>query len=217
MTFNTELIVLNYTRFGESSIVLHSLSREYGRKSFLVRIGKKTPMSMFLPLAILEADVVENPKATLWTAHGFSAREPLFRLRSDMYKNSIAMFISEVLFRVLKEEGREDGLYEWCVKQILTLDALESDFSNFHIWFLLELAVAMGFSPSFDDLAPFADGYYSEIRKFMSSSFSEAMLIPMTGESRASLCEIMIRYLEFHSETPLNIRSLSILNEIYED
>ena len=51
----------------------------------------------------------------------------------------------------------------------------------------------------------------------MSSAVSEAMLIPMTGETRASLCEIMIRYLEFHGETPLNIRSLSVLNEIYED
>ncbi len=215
MTVNTELIVLNHTRFGESSIVLHTLSKEYGRRRCLVRIGKKTPMSMFLPLAILEADVVENPKATLWTAHGFSSCEPLFRLRGDMYKNSIAMFMSEVLFRILKEEGREDGLYEWCVRQILTLDALESDFSNFHIWFLLELAVAMGFSPSYDDLAPFADGYYSEIRKFISSSCSEAMLIPMTGSTRTRLCEIIIRYLEFHGETSLNIRSLDVLNEIY--
>ena len=41
MNLNIELIVLNYTKFGENSIALHTLSREYGRRSFMVRIGKK--------------------------------------------------------------------------------------------------------------------------------------------------------------------------------
>ena len=42
MTTNTELIVLHTTKFGENSVVLHTLSREYGRRGFLVRgIGKK--------------------------------------------------------------------------------------------------------------------------------------------------------------------------------
>ena len=49
----TQLIVLAYTKFGESSVVLHTLSREFGRRSFLVKIGKRTTMSLFLPLNIL--------------------------------------------------------------------------------------------------------------------------------------------------------------------
>ena len=63
MTKNTELIVLHTTKFGENSIVVHTLSREYGRRSFLLRgVGKKSGMSLFLPLTLLEGDVTESSK-----------------------------------------------------------------------------------------------------------------------------------------------------------
>ena len=131
------LIILNHTRFGENSIVVHTLSREYGRRSFLVRIGSKTGMSLFLPLNIVEATVVSNPKSDLWTAHGFSSCYPLAGIRGSVAKNAITMFVSEVLYRVVKDGAAEEGLFDWCCSQILTLDALESDYSNFHICFLL--------------------------------------------------------------------------------
>ena len=77
MTVNTELIVLHTTKFGENSIVVHTLSREYGRRSFLVRGAGKRLMSLFLPLNILEADIVESTKSTLFTARNLTARHPL--------------------------------------------------------------------------------------------------------------------------------------------
>ena len=36
MTSKAELIILSYTKFGENSIVLHTVSEEYGRRGFLV-------------------------------------------------------------------------------------------------------------------------------------------------------------------------------------
>ena len=62
-SWNSELIVLAYTKFGERSIVLHTLSREWGRRGFLVRVGKGVSMALFLPLNIIEAEIVENPKS----------------------------------------------------------------------------------------------------------------------------------------------------------
>ncbi|MBR4822846.1 MAG: recombination protein O N-terminal domain-containing protein, partial [Bacteroidales bacterium] len=35
-----ELVVLNSTKLGDSSLVLHCLSREYGRRSFIVAVRK---------------------------------------------------------------------------------------------------------------------------------------------------------------------------------
>ena len=58
-----ELIVLATTPVGENAIVVHTLSREYGRRGFLLRPGKKAGMALFLPLNILEADVVESPSS----------------------------------------------------------------------------------------------------------------------------------------------------------
>lgn len=215
MTSSTEIIVLNITRIGESSIVLHTLSREYGRKGFVVNVSKRTSASLLLPLNILEADVVENPKTSLWKAQTLTARYPLAGIRSNLYKNTMTLFMSEVLYRSVKEEANEDGLFDWCVRSILTLDAIQSDFSNYHIRFLLELAVALGFSPSAEDLAPFAGEYYPILAAFVGASFPEAMLMPLTGEKRNAIAEILLRYISHHTESALNVRSLSVLRELY--
>ena len=131
MTKNTELIVLHTTKFGENSLVVHTLSKEYGRRSFLVRgVGKKSAMALFLPLTLLEGDVVETSKSTLYTIKGLVSRHPLMGIRNSIAKNTMTMFMSEVLFRVMKEGVYEQGMYEWCERSILMLDAIQTDFSN---------------------------------------------------------------------------------------
>ena len=93
---DSDLIVLNLTKLGESSVVLHTLSRDYGRKSFVVKVSRKTPMSQFLPLNILEADVTESTRTTLWRAGRVTVKQPLNGIRSNIYKNTMTLFMSEV-------------------------------------------------------------------------------------------------------------------------
>jgi DNA repair protein RecO (recombination protein O) len=215
MTQNTELIVLHTTKFGENSLVVHTLSRDYGRRSFFVRGAGKRQMSLFLPLNILEADIQESSKTTLFTARNISSRHPLSGIRNNLYKNSMTMFMSEVLFRVLKEGADEQGLYEWCEKNILLLDAIQTDFSNFHIRFLLEFAIALGFSPEAENLQPFTGSHYPIAERFMKESFAGSMLIPLSGAARNEIAEEILRYIEFHTESALNINSLKVLRELF--
>ena len=216
MTVNTGLIVLHTTKFGENSIVVHTLSKEYGRRGFLVRgLGKKSVMSLFLPLNMLEADIVETNKSTLFTARNVVARHPLLGIRNNMFKNSMTMFMSEVLYRVVKDGASEPGLYEWCEKSILMLDAIRTDFSNFHIRFLLELAVVLGFSPESKDLRPFVGNHYPTVERFMQIPFAESMLIPLNGAVRNEIAEEILRYIEFHTESAVNINSLKVLRELF--
>ena len=213
---NTGLIVLHTTKFGENSLVVHTLSREYGRRSFLVRgVGKKASMSLFLPLNILEADIQENNKSDLFTARNIVARHPLLGIRNNIFKNSMTMFLSEVLYRVIKDGAVEEGLFEWCEKNILLLDSIRTDFSNFHIRFLLELSVALGFSPETKDLAPFVGDHYQVTEQFMTLSFAQSMLIPLSGTVRNEIAEEILRYIEFHSESAVNVNSLKVLRELF--
>ena len=213
---NTGLIVLHTTKFGENSLVVHTLSREYGRRSFLVRgVGKKASMSLFLPLNILEADIQENNKSDLFTARNIVARHPLLGIRNNIFKNSMTMFLSEVLYRVIKDGAVEEGLFEWCEKNILLLDSIRTDFSNFHIRFLLELSVALGFSPETKDLAPFVGDHYQVTEQFMTLSFAQSMLIPLNGTVRNEIAEEILRYIEFHTDSAVNINSLKVLRELF--
>lgn len=216
MTTNTGLIVLHITKFGENSVVLHTLSKEYGRRGFLVRgVGRKPMSSLFLPLTVLEADITESSKSKLYTARNLTARYPLNGIRSNMFKNTMTLFMSEVLYRVVKEGGNEQGLYEWCERSIQILDSMESDFSNFHIRFLLELTVALGFSPEAHDLEPFTGSNHATVERFMQASFAESMLIPLSGQIRNEIAEGILRYIEFHSESAVNINSLKVLRELF--
>ena len=215
MTGAIEFIVLATTKVGENGLVLHTLSREFGRRGFIVHPGKKASAALFLPLNILEADVVENPKSELWSLRGLHARDALAGIRGNLHKNTMTMFLSEVLFRTLHDGAVEDGLYEWCVGSILTLNALEADYSNFHVRFLLEFAGALGFRPTFQDIAPFTSEHAIEMRQMLQSSFSEAMLVPLSGSVRNSLCESVLRYLEYHTDQTIRIKSLAVLRELY--
>ena len=215
MKNGTELIVLHTTKFGENSIVVHTLSRDYGRRSFLVRGAGKKVMSLLLPLNILEAEITESTKSTLYTARNLTSRHPLLGIRNNIYKNTMTMFLSEVIYRTIKEGAQEHDLFEWCRGQILLLSAMESDFSNFHIRFLLELSVALGFSPETSDLMPFVEENYTIVSQFMTASFAESMLIPLSGQVRNKICEDVLRYIEYHTESTLTINSLKVLRELF--
>ena len=216
MKQSAELVVLSTTKVGENQLVVHTLSKEFGRRGFIVRPGKKTSAALFMPLSILEADIVENPKSQLWSLKDVSALDALAGIRGNIHKNTISLFLAEVLFRTVREGAYEDGLYEWCVRSILTLDALKGDFSNFHVLWLLDFAAALGFRPTFQDMLPFAGDDAALFKELLTSEFSEAMLIPMTGSKRTDLCESILRYLEFHTDQPIRVKSLSVLRELYK-
>lgn len=212
----TELIVLHTTKVGENSLVVHTLSKEYGRRGFLVRCaGKKSVMTLFQPLSILEADIQESSRSSLYTARNLSLKHHLAGIRGNMFKNSMTMFLSEVLYRTIKDGANEEGLYEWCERNILLLDAIRNDFSNFHIRFLLEFAIALGFSPEARDLTPFTGQHYPIVERFMKEDFAQSMLIPLSGAVRNEIAEDILRYIEFHTESSLNVNSLKVLRELF--
>ena len=215
MTHSSELIILASTKTGEKTVVLHCLSPEWGRRSFICTVSRTTPMSLFLPLNILNGEVHENAKSDLWRVNSLAAAHPLSGIRGNIFKNTMTLFMSEVLYRTIKDGAKEDGLFEWCRKSILTLDALENDFANYHLRFLLELAGALGFGPDMEGLAPFAGKRFCEIRDLLNLGFAESMLLPLNGESRNEIAEILVKYLSYHTESAITVRSLPVLRELY--
>ena len=216
MTENTDLIVLHTTKYGENAVVVHTLSRRYGRRGFLVRgVGKKAVMTLLQPLNLLEADITTSSRSNLFTASNLALRHSLNGIRGNLYKNAMTMFISEVLFRLIREGVDEEGLFDWCERSILLLDSVGEDFSNFHLRFLLELAVALGFSPQAEDLLPFVEGHYAVVERFRKEPFAESMLIPLSGKARNEIADGVLRYLEFHTESHINVASLKVLRELF--
>lgn len=208
-----KIIVLHSTAFSEKSLVIHCLSRQYGRRGLLVGNISRS-MAFFQPLNILDCEISSNPKSSLARASGFANAHPLTGIRSSYGKNAISMFMAEVLFRAVREGIEENGLFEWMEREILLLDALDGNYANFHIRFLLDFAAAMGFSPSMEALMPFLENSSAVAGRFLSRDTADSMLIPLSGRERSELCAKLLKYLEFHLENALNVRSLAVLQEI---
>lgn len=208
------LIVLHSTRTGEKSLVLHCLSQKFGRRSFIVSIGPKTPALLFMPFSLIAAELVENPRSELWRLRNISLEVPLSGIRNSPSKNVITLFLSEVLFRTVRDEAADAGLFEWCTREILTLDSLEGHFANFHLRFLLDFCSVLGFSPSVESVAPFAGPHLADISALLGGDAASSLLVPLRGEDRSAIAESLIRYLEYHCECTLRIRSLSVLRSL---
>ena len=215
MIYHTRLIILNTTKVGERSLVLHALCPDWGRRSFITSVPKGGGMALFQPLSVLDAEVTENPRSELWRTHALSASHPLTGLRTSAAKNAMTLFMSEVLWRTVRDGAREDGLFDWLERSILTLDALEGDYANYHLRFLLEFAAALGFSPSLEDLMPFTGGHLSEIRALLQTDLAGSLLIPLNGQARNEIAELLLRYIGYHAETRIEVRSLRVLRELF--
>ena len=215
MIRRTQLIILNTTKVGERSLVLHTLSDEWGRRSFLTTVRKGSGMALCQPLSIVDAEVVENPRSELWRVRSLSATYPLTGIRTSPEKNAITLFMAEVLYRTVREGANEGDLFVWCERSILTLDALEGDFANYHLRFLLEFAAALGFSPSLEDLMPFAGEHLAQLRALLQADFGACMLVPLSGATRTGIARILLKYLGHHTETRIEVRSLRVLQELF--
>jgi DNA repair protein RecO (recombination protein O) len=115
----------------------------------------------------------------------------------------------------LQDGAAEEDLFEWCKRSILTLDALDGDFQNYHLRWLMELISVLGFSPALEDIAPFAGENLREIKDLLSAPMPEFMVYPLNGKKRSAIADSLLRYLSAHLEIPLNIRSLAVLGELY--
>lgn len=215
MIRSTRLMVLSSTRIKETMLVLHTLSADFGRRSFIVTVSRTSPMALFLPLNILDAEILENPKSELWRLRNISSVHPLDSLRTNVYKNTMALFLSEVLLRTVHEGDGGRDLFDWVCRSVLTLDSLESDFSNFHIRFLLEFAAVMGFSPTVETLAPFIGNNLGKVRLFVESGFADSMLVELNGRSRNEIADSLLQYISHHTGSPVNVQSLKILGEVF--
>lgn len=209
------LIVLNTTRTGENSLVLHCLSRRLGRRSFIVTAGPKMPRALFQPLSLLSVEVVENPRSDLWRLRSLAAEDPLTGIRSHPAKNAVSLFLSEVLYRVMRQGTGDAAFFDWCVLQIRLFDSLQEHFASFHLVFLLALCRELGFSPGRESLAPFAGPYWETLCAFCEADTAVALLIPLKGEDRSAIAAVLLQYLGYHAECSVEVKSLAVLRELF--
>ena len=240
MLNKTAGIVLNHIKYTDSSIIVTIYTKNFGKQSYIIKNihGKKSKIkfNLFRPLSILELEIIYREKRELQTLSEARIAHPYGSLHNDILKSSLALFISEILFRSLREETSNIELYNFLELYLLKLDAEIVSIENFHIFFLMQLTRLLGFFPTnnYSESSNYFDlmeGNFTSampphpyiIDKELCSYFS--LLINMNYEAsvtnkipKKTRDELLIKLIEYYQVQLISfpeIKSLKILKEIF--
>jgi DNA repair protein RecO (recombination protein O) len=223
MLTKTRGIVISYLRYRETSILVNVYTAEMGICSYIengVRSAKaKHKMALFQPLTLLDLEVYHKPGKGLHRISEAKCFFPYQAIPFDIAKSSLALFLSEVLNKVLKEEEANPALFEFLSDSMQYLDRASEHFENFHLQFLWQLAAFLGFG------AGNAAEFYQQLKAAgcIVPNFTEldALIhadyghpIVLHRSERKELLAGMLNYYQLHMENFGEIRSLQILQEV---
>ena len=234
-------VVLYVVKYSDKSNIVHIYTEQGGQVSFLipaVRRSRKMAVNpvLFRPFSLVEIEADIRPKAGLHPVREAGIWYPLESLPCHPYKMGISMFLAEFLSRVLQEERDNGPLFVYLVNSIRWLDACESDFSNFHLVFLIRLTRFLGFYPNLDGYVPggcfdmlnacFVDGRpshglylspaeSSRIINLMRMNYETMHLFSMNRSERNRCLEVIVEYYRLHLPAFPELKSLSVLRELF--
>ncbi len=241
MLQKTDGIVLTHTRYGDTSAIVHIYTLDFGMQSYMVNglFGKrKKNLSILLqPLNMINMEVYQRPNKDIQRIKEFKLIMPLLYIPFSQTRRAQAFLLTEVLYRILRNEGINAELFNFISDAIATLDSEQRGIENFHIWFLFHLTKLLGFFPQnnyeengcnrfdivegcFVSVIP-SHPYHLNIVEstLLSMLFSvgqnDFSLIALNVEQRRMLLNALILFYELHHQGIGKIKSLSVLKELF--
>jgi DNA repair protein RecO (recombination protein O) len=204
----------------------------------------KLKKQFFQPLTLLYIEADVRPQQPLQRISEVSLLTPLPSLLSDPSKLAIGLFVCEFLFHALRDEQQNEALFDYVRTSIEWLDGRETDFANFHLVFLMHLSRFLGFYPNlegrgergeevsdfFFDLregrfctsAPLHRDFLmpreaSRIRLLMRMDFFSMHLFRLSRVDRNRIVELIVQYYRLHIPQFPELKSLSVLQELWNN
>lgn len=220
MLHKTRGIVFRFTKYGESSIIVTIFTELFGIQTYLVNgvrsKSAKGKIALFQPLTLLDLVVYYKENANIKRIKEVKCLHQYQSLAADLRKSTIAIFISEVLNKTVKDESHAQEIFEFLYHALILLDHQQTAVENFHLIFLIKLSRFLGFGAHQSDEilgARMLDPEEENIlKKLLQTDFTE--VIPMTNAQRRNVLEAILRFYSLHIESLGEIKSVQVLREI---
>ena len=233
-------IVLNTLKYGESSMVAHLLTDVGGRRSYMVQgirssRGHGSKSALFQPMFAVEFEGLESPRMEMHRFREVHSGIVLQTLPFDIRKTTIALFMAEVLYRLVKESEPNPDLFDFAWGSVEALDDAKEGVANFHLWFLANLSRFLGFCPGNEythgALFDMREGLFTTVPPLHSAVMSadNAMIlrdllecdvkclgeIGLNRRQRVDFLDAMLAYYGYHLDAIHTVRSIKILQEVF--
>lgn len=233
-------IVIRTTPYSETSVILTCFTDSLGVQTYMingVRSGKGSIRpSHLLPLNLIELDAYHQPNKNMQRIKELKCQPVLTDLHFNRLKSSIALFVAEVLGRLLKEENHTDAAtFEFIYSSIQILDMTQECVVNFPIVFLAHFSRYLGFFPKLNademnnafhlqegEFMPYHPSEIYMMDIMTSKKFYELLSIPHNQfaasqtdyATRKKLLEYLLDYYRLHVQVSFDIHSHHVLNEV---
>ena len=143
-------VILSLRPYSDRAHIVHTYTRACGRMNYTVYgLGKKKSSALYAPLSLVEMEVSGQGKAMGSVREAHLAYVPQ-RIGTDMRRQTVALFIAEVLYRTLRHPMGDEGLFDLIAATVRLLDNTEQP-ENVHLAFLIRLAEQLGFAINEDE------------------------------------------------------------------
>jgi len=237
MVETTPAIVIHTLKYGDTSLIATCYTQKCGIKTYMLRgvlKAKKSKLksAYFQPLMQLVLTANHNNKGNLNSIKDVEVEFFYSSIYSDIKKQTIALFLSEILYYSIREEEQNIQLYKYLEASFLWMDT-HTNISNFHLLFLLNLTKYLGFYPetnSLDNLYfDFQEGIFTnenklnsvsgenlvQFKKLLGINFDVLHTINFSAANRQAVLSVLIQYFELHLSGFRKPKSLDVLKSVF--
>ena len=246
MTHKTKGIVLRTIKYGETSLVVTIYTELFGVQTYMIngiRTSKRTgnKAAMFQPAAILDMEVYHNDQRSMQRIKEYSWAYLYQHILSDVVKNSIALYMVELLYRSLKQPEANANLFYFSEDALMQLDTAGKNIAaNFALFFSIQLADFFGFRINGNHIEEIAvENLYLDLREgdfvsdqpthpdfiygTLASVTAELLKIRLPAEleqlklNQQTRKELLLKYQDYyalHIHDFGKLKTLQVLNEV---
>jgi DNA repair protein RecO (recombination protein O) len=216
----TRGIVFRFTRFRETSIIVTIFTEHFGLQSYIVN-GVRTAsargkMALYQPLTLLDLVVYHKEHANILRIKEIKCLHQYQSLSTDIKKSAIAMFLTELVNKTIKDESHAHDLFAFLFDSMITLDEMASGYENFHLVFMIRLSRLLGFGVysatditggniADDTILPF-------ISQLINSPYQQPVVL--TIAQRREILEWLLRFYKAHIDSLGEFKSVVVLREV---
>ena len=241
MLVKTRGIVLHTTAYNDKYAIVHIYTESFGRASYIIprNKSKKSNLSraLFIPLSVVEMDANHLNKRDLHRIKEIKLCFQQTEVFNNPVKNVLALFLAEVLFRIVKETEPSPQLFGFLYKSISLLEITNSGIANFHIVFLLQLLNYLGIFPNSESVKDslyfdMLNGVFTNIRpthphylqqaesevfgRLLRISFENMSLYTFSRHERVAIVNRIIEYYRLHLPDFPEIKSISVMQSLFD-
>lgn len=235
-------IVLRVIKYNDSSNIVDIFTECSGHVSFIVKVSRSKkggirPM-LFQPFSVIEFEADFRLKADLCVISHAKSYMPFRSIPFDPVKRVIGLFISEFLYRALRQETENRPLFAYLLYSIKWLDECEEGFTNFHLVFLIRLSRFLGLFPNLENYSrgcffdmvnacfvtvqPFHSSFLpvndaSMLTKLVRMNYETMYLFKMSRTDRNRCLVLINDYYRLHLPDFPVLKSLDVLNQLFCD